>query len=737
MGVLIAHEWRLLRQSFFLWLALAIANAALMATSGWRTSFNGLTTFPFVLGALAAALGARSFAAGVGGSAVWLRMLPLSHGRLFAGKVCVALGLLAAGLGLVAFVQAWILPVLLGTQGAEPVFEAAEWPLGVLYCFTAFAASAFFATSFERVAASRQAGLAGFVVGLTTLHEMSRLAIVLLSVVGLAAAFRLARRRGVDEWMPRARVLRRVSSRDLVLVLPAQVGFVILPFWAWVSAEVARPAPFLERSPLALAVLACLLFGLAALPWAWTDTRERGVQGWRRIVALGLSATGLGVWLWKALRPRGAVLRCARCLSRRLEARPQCADCGGERLESVGSRFAPYTPLGVAGTVLVFAMGGSCVFGGLRYIHAYEIRSELPGAEVRLGQRVAGDGILRGWELGPRMGAWIGNWTNGQGSGLRPESEIVLPTSIETFSAQLSPAIRSGALLSHPDYLPDLLGPSNELDVRYRGHPCSLRAPGVTTQTQNFVTFTEVMLNAECPELDRFVVGLLDPDVLGELGAERVRAAHEWGDAVPMRLLELCFGQPSRRALARARLREIVAARPEVVARDVGRLFDALDHRIEWVRKSDGQPGYRHRYYSFVAAELFALAACGDSIADPLRARIERGDTWCLVVAGLGRITACWSACEQAWRTRVSTEAGGLDLAAWALLALDVERALPLIYRAWPRLSTGSRVVLGRQLGCTGRSDVLDWLESRGESTPWDAALETSEAGWVLEDYLH
>lgn len=441
MGVLIATQWRLLRSSLYLWTALAVLNAVFLARPGTGNNVPRLPRFPMVLLMLSAALGARSFASGVSGAAgTWLRSLPIRDGRVFIVKCGTGLALVAASIVFVAIYRSVAVQPVLALRGVEanvPGFE--DWLLGSLYCLGPFAASAYLAASFERVRASRQAGVAGFFVGLIwctllAADQVGEALFALIGVIGLLAAWRLARRRGVDENAPGTRVLRQVPRRDLWLVLPAQAALVIAPLWFVLSGELSGPAPFLDRSTLTLTALVSFVIGLALLPWGWKDARARAVRGWNRLGALTLIATGAGAWLWKSLRPRGSIVQCTSCGWERLDSSVRCPRCGAEPLLFVAHnrfrRLLPYTPGGIALWCFTYLLFGSCLLGGQRYIHAYEIRTDLPGAEIALGENRTMTGVLRDWQLGPRMGPPLG-WSdmNPAGAYLKNPQEASLPIS--------------------------------------------------------------------------------------------------------------------------------------------------------------------------------------------------------------------------------------------------------------------------------------------------------------------
>ncbi len=759
MGVLIASQWRLLRSSLYLWTALAVLNAVFLARPGSSSDVPGLPHFPIVFLMLSAALGARSFASGVSGAAgTWLRSLPIPDGHVFIVKCATGLGLVAASIVFVGIFWSVAVPPILALHGVEanvPGFE--EWLLGSLYCLGPFAASAYLASSFERVRASRQAGVAGFFVGLISCTligagQVGEALFGLVGVIGLLAAWRLSRRRGVDENAPGARVLRQVPRRDQWIVLPAQTALVIVPLWFGLSDELSGAAPFLGRSTLTLTMLASFVIGLAFLPWGWKDIRARGIRGWKRLSALALIATGAGAWLWKSLRPRGSIVQCTSCGWERLDSSVRCPRCGAEPLLFVAhNRFRkllPYTPGGIALWCFTYLLFGSCLLGGQRYIHAYEIRTDLPGAEIALGENRTMTGVLRDWQTGPRMGPRLGgSYMNPGAAILQDPQEASLPISK---LADLLHEGRSEAVLPAPsDYLRTIFPSPTRLDLRCRGYPCELTSAEAHLRAENFVVRLDLRFGLNCPELERTVTELIGAWRSGIPSPELFSSAEAWGDALFVSLWEQRHKtdrtalRPLVDVLVRRRY-QIATNKPRPVLADLDRLVE----QFEWRNEGNWTEGFEPLRYTY--PQTRALSFMDDSIEPLLRERIARGDPSCTLAAGMGQFDGCFQACERAFVGRClrgdRSRSNGL-CAAWSMLAIDSERALDVILPAWSRMDDQAQYVLAIMLGFTHEPRAADWLREKTGTAPsrptsrrpsygFDLGLENYEAGRTLEDYI-
>ncbi|HEY7863005.1 MAG TPA: PLDc N-terminal domain-containing protein [Thermoanaerobaculia bacterium] len=77
-------------------------------------------------------------------------------------------------------------------------------------------------------------------------------------------------------------------------------------------------------------ILALVALSIALLVWVARDAKARGMDGaviWMMVVFF-TSVIGLIVYLLS--RPQGALMRCARCGNKRLQASKLCPHCGNE-----------------------------------------------------------------------------------------------------------------------------------------------------------------------------------------------------------------------------------------------------------------------------------------------------------------------------------------------------------------------------------------------------------------------
>jgi hypothetical protein len=730
-GLLIEARWRQIRWSLLVWTIVGTAFAWFTATMKVNSTISTAPHVPWTLAVIPAALAGRLFSSrGDAGVAVWQRSLPLPSGCSFL--IDCGLGLAATVAGTLILAAEWygLFPLMVPPGFLLVTPAAHEWRYAVALLFLTFAASAYFATAFTQGAAARQAGVAGFFaateLSLACWTLSSGIRVVVVSVAalsGLAGAYRLYRRRGIED--EEGRLLGRHDAVDVIWILPGQICFVIVPLAFLVYEAVNDPAPSLS---VATAVLLCgvwLAFGVLALPWGVRELRRHGEKGWKRIAVLALIATGFGVFLWRAVRSRGRRVACASCSRERVENLSTCPSCGAgavraTRIPLLRRQLLPSTPWGIVAATFVYVIGGSCVLGGQRYVHAFDVRSSLPGVEVALEDGRAQDTVLRGWQLGPRRGRWYGNWRSRQTAYLETQ-EATDTVSVDAFRA--APVDDSAPdLAPFADCLSTALSPTRFVRVSCNGFPCRIiRAQGEAS-TSNFVVGVELVLTVECPALQEQAKTLVERARTGGVSEADVRASSEQGLSMLIYLArEYHVARTEREAILRL-LDDVVAARygPRPGPKDQGSILSDIDEAYANAFRDSNwmMPKEAGLEWGFPLARGLALVA--NEIPDELESRIRGGNAFVAMAAGMAGVDSCYSACEELF-TSVESWSTEAYLAGFAMLAL---RPCEAFDRLAPVAESGFGDDLVLLVGLCGDPRAASWLDRRAQPDEYESPHE-------------
>ena len=673
MGFLIRQNLRLFRASGLTWTTLALLELLVCSLAdGHSAPVPGW--FPASALVLACALGARSTAGAHGADAeTWLRSLPILPGRLFLTRAFTAVvvwaALVALYYGCAWGIELTWFPTSLVEYSSEDLLG------GALLCGLAFLASAYLAAAFEHAQASLEAGVAGFfsLISWSVLFKANGDAwpwLILAAVSGLVGVLVLVRRRGIGGASRHERLCGDLSRRELLLTLPAHAAFVLVPIVFSLHSLLGVPGRLLAGPVRGPQFVPWFVLGIFFLPWAWRDTERRGWRGTKRLGALLLVCTGIGLWVWRWIRPRGEWIECLSCRASWLDRAVRCPSCGREASWAVRRsplfHALPRTPL----RVLLYGVSGLFLLAILlrdqHFVHVLSVRSTLPGVELRILE----EGQDRGTEIW-RL-AWPGSDWPGAGSGLfhRRKQGDARPADLT-----LSELARLGDGASH---LEEILQPLLNLAVplhiqaQYLEEPCVLEGFSMRTSVVNFCAQYELTLSLRSPQIESRLDELLAVLPGDDYPEALLHRAENAGDALFVALWqrwELRSDLENHRLVQALVQRRYSSASPDAEA--VFQHADSLLREFEWLLEQQ-RPFI---LYPYVYSDVAALTSMGASIVPDLRARIREGDLVAILAAGRARHAELFDELRLSFRRQLRLHGEEAVVAAWAMASIDPSRA--------------------------------------------------------------
>lgn len=750
MNPLFASQWRLVRLSVVVWTLLGFGFAWMQSATSVRTTMVPPLVSPAGV-CLAAALGARLFASDVyrTETAYWSQ-LPISRLQWFGIKLCFG----GAILIVVTILHALCAPSSIAFA------SSVEWSL-LVYTVTIYLAN-----SFERPLASVQAGLPAFFVSLallTRIHTISeeRVAATWACVVGVAAiavvcAASLYRRRcstGDGQ-----RVLAPSKAADHLLHGLGQLIFVVLPLWDALASStinstnlsgwVGAPLPEARR-------MVWLAVGVLVLPWTLQEVRARWAETRWSSLALVMRTSGIGVPLWKAMRGPWVPVRCAACSRVRSVAVRNCPACSStETAHATGKgwfAWFPRHPWSVAALIVLFAFGAQLTepWWNKRLVHQWTLTTDLP--QVLLD--------------------------DGSGSGPTAKLECFVTTEVDAVSAGRISSVGSVSPMgdvevTSPFVASDLIRARDQSFAAAGSKPVSFQdLPAAYTRPITLVSqetdarirswksdytgtprskSTSTVLKVHIPRLESVARELVPFVLSNQLSESQVRDAARLGepfftiliravgDAMPSRAFgnSMVPGGDSteRRAvatLARKALDAIIRASYALPADvDDARASQLLD----FVHDRDRTPPLLESSivgpildlsYYYGPLRAFSMVASDELLRD----KIESGDPFGALAAGLGKRTACYGALE----SKLHESARQLEsmfvlewttgtprfhvCCAWAMLMVDARRAANTIMVVTVDSRASWANPIPNLLGFSGVHELIESVE-KATSTP-------------------
>jgi len=701
---LVLLQWRLVATTVYLWTLASLVTGPVLEDFVIGSELTpGLALF---LTMLSTGLGGKLFsedAASVQG--VYLRSLPVSARRLFWTKVGVGLAAIGAAFALhLVYWYSGLAALWQGiVKGGFGVLYLAPLPWALpatfLWCVFCFAASAYFACSFERVGAARQAGVPGWAVGFVVAALFAQgldvesawpfvLTLAAVIPVALLAAERFFARRGVGVATPREPTQRGPERTALPWVVAAQLALVVAPLATIVHLVGSAPEPWPSRVDLLWPGL-----GIALLPWSVRQVRARGLSGPRAAGILLLNLTGLGALVWTKVRSRGPAARCAGCGRRRQVSFARCPHCARERRyvaierERAGTLGVPHMPGAIAVFGLLALVAWELTLGRLQLVQELEIETHDPWAEIRLNGEPWGTTRVRTRRLRaePTVAA-AARWSGTQGhADLEATSEVGVG---ELARALQEAPISDGTVADCAREL-ELAGLRPTDRIGFVAGTVELVVQGVlfSADADDGVRRFTVRFDLRHP-LREELLGRYAELLAGGAPPDRARLAA----LVPFTEL-LAYWAPELDATPLVRLRYGVEGPTDGAG---ARIWDELLEtagRVTPALDADADEAALRKHLETLHAPLLALALLEGPDAGWLRRRIAEREPYALLAAGLSGRSELFEACRAAFEARrnvrflrkrdVRYGADPARLAAgWALAAIDGERAAPIVGRA-------------------------------------------------------